>query len=261
MAGNYCRRCQQWRPMVDPASLVNIPGLMMVLHLTFLPRRCAICLAPDRLPLSESEPFPQTPQEINRRLSIFDDTTRDFGEEHSNSPRLGDIDGLVDESRLYLDRLKEYGFLVGGLHERILHVACVTPEFFLSGYITWFFYLLFFPITYWHLRYRRSKNPNAHFFPLDRHRAERVVLTDKRLVLYFEMESFYYRYCSIPIADIREVRQHQSSVRIQLKHAGKPTITMRVGPDLGGLLRAIHGLSNAPVRDASRDWKPRQHQA
>lgn len=169
-------------------------------------------------------------------------------------------------SRADTDRLKSEGFLVGGRHEKILHVARIHPEFLLYGYIAKFFYVLFFPITYFHIRYRRSKNPCAHFFPLDYHRAGRIVLTDKRLVTYSDLDMHYFRHCSLPYDVIREVRQHRSSLRIQLRKRESRneygfwtepetrTLTIRVGPDLGELLRAIHSIAKLQVRDPGRHW-------
>ena len=40
----------------------------------------------------------------------------------------------------------------------------------------------------------------------------------------------------MPLSQIGEVRQHQSSIRIQMRDRRRQTITVRIGDDLGRLL-------------------------
>jgi hypothetical protein len=251
----YCLRCQQWRRLIDPAALCG-PGIVAgPLRLTFLPARCTFCLSSQRPWPAASGALPQEPGEIDRRLSAFDRRTYAYTSTSPNPAEPDDTTAFEHDTRYYVERLQEHGFRVGGSHERILHVARVYPEFFLSGYGKRLAYLIFFPMTLWFLRWRRRKNPEAHFWPFDPHRAGRAVVTDKRLVFYVDFTDLYYTYASFPHTAIQEVRQHRSAIRVQFKDAAKPTFTADIGHEAGLLLHAIYRSTDVRVRGGGADWR------
>jgi hypothetical protein len=263
----FCPRCQRERLTANPvpaaeeffqwATLGLVPVALALLRHFALPVRCTVCFGPLRASWAgdRQSKLLQSPHEIDALLSIFDSRTRAHSEVTQELASRELVEAFVVHDRGYMHRLKQDGFAVGGRHERVLHVARIFPEYLLHGYIARFFFLLFLPVTWLNVWYRRSKNPHAQFFPLDYHRAGRVVLTDHRLVIYQNMSAYYYGYCSIPYRSIHEIRQYQSSLRVQLKSGERRTLTVYVGQDIGALLRAIHELTRLPLRDPDRHWQ------
>jgi hypothetical protein len=251
-----CQGCDRQRPLVSSSKFLALPVIKDLMELTFLPDRCGVCFMPWPH-LGTRTSIPQTRSVIEDRLSLFDSVVPiDDQDERSEDV----VDTFKDYST-YTDYLKKAGFKVGPPHERILHVASVSPTFFLQGLMVYrVLYAVFAPLTYWLWRYRRSLNPDAEFFPVNPFRAGRAIVTDHRLVMYVDVDYFRYRFCSVPLASIREVRQYHSSIRIQMKDGDQKTVTVRIGNEVGPLLRALHLLTSVPVRAPAPEWR-RQFEA
>jgi hypothetical protein len=196
----------------------------------------------------------QSDHEINARLSIFNIQPTNY---MADEDMTGGKDALNQYTQRngYWESLKNGDRLeVGGRHERICHVARIEPKNFYRGYGQKLFYLIFIPITVFWAKNRRKKNPEASFFPIDKHRAGRIILTNVRLVLYIVNE-YGYGYYSIPLRDIRELRQDGASLRIQPHDKKEKTIGVWVGDDLGEFLWAAHVLGRIPVQDPDQSWR------
>ena len=164
---------------------------------------------------------------------------------------------LSYDDRWHTERFLESGYPVGGDHEKIIHVTQLTPKNPYEGYVGQFFYLLFLPLTFLAYRHRLQRDADAYFFPPNYPYAGRIVLTDHRLFLCHDVNRYYVHSHSFPFDSIREVRQSGASIVVQPIDQSVAAVTVRVGPEIGELLRVIHLQSAIRVRDPDRDWQPR----
>ncbi len=262
----YCWRCRKSRLFVKiidsppfilyVLTLCVVPILLLLVRYIFLPHRCIVCYAPERIKSYKGVeidylPKFQSQSEINNLLSPFDVGTINYSSNPApgwDKPSMTDI---ISSERVYFAYLKEYGkYNVGFTFEKILHVAPIAlPDYLFVRQLFALVYTAFSPITFWFYRQRRSDNPNANWIPVNWRTCGRIILTDKRLVIYDVKSEYHYNYHSLPLDTIREVRQIESTITIYMIDPEYKSISVFIGDELGVLLGAMHKQKLIKVRN------------
>ena len=263
-AMGYCFRCRKWQKFLDIvpptpdilklATVYILPLFLNLLRLFVFPKRCIACHARMRLSYAGVELVnkAQTNFEIDEKLSAFQKGLLPYSSGEVASQENHDINTYFCDSSLYFEWLRNSGYAVGK-GETILYVAKIFPFNQIETLLTRSVYLLLAPITVFFYRSRRRKNPQAQWFPIDHRRSGRVILTDKRLVIYQITGWAYYDYYSLPLSDIRAVSQDCSSIVVYLKDPFRPTVKCFVGDDLGLLFWAIHCRDKTLILEPPKD--------